>query len=81
MTAFPGTPLYKRLSRENRIIEEGNWKKCTLFDVNFYPKNMTVKELETGFRDLVKKLYSAEFTQYRRLNYKKQLKQSMRLRK
>ena len=74
MTAFPGTPLYKRLIKNNRLIENCNWKKCTLFDVNFYPKNMTVKELETGFCELAKKLYSTEFTEYRRSNYKKQLR-------
>lgn len=81
MTAFPGTPLYKRLINENRVIEDGDWKKCTLFDVNYYPKNMTVKELETGFRDLAEKLYSAEFTEYRRSNYKKELRRHLRERR
>jgi radical SAM superfamily enzyme YgiQ (UPF0313 family) len=38
MTAFPGTPLYSRLRRENRIIEDRRWDKCTLFDVNFTPR-------------------------------------------
>lgn len=73
MTAFPGTPLYERLINENRIIENGDWKKCTLFDVNHYPTGMTVEELEKGFRDLVEKLYSTDFTEFRRSNYKKQL--------
>jgi len=74
LTAFPGTPLYERLIKDNRIIKNGDWKKCTLFDVNYYPMDMTVKELENGFRDLVEKLYSDEFTKYRRSNYKKQLR-------
>ncbi|MFH2137379.1 MAG: radical SAM protein [Candidatus Omnitrophota bacterium] len=78
MTAFPGTPLYERLVAEKRVTEEGDWKKCTLFDVNYIPKNMTVKELEIGFRDLAEKLYSAEFTEYRRSNYKKQLREHLR---
>lgn len=78
MTAFPGTPLYERLSEEKRITIEGDWKKCTLFDVNYTPKNMTVKELEIGFRDLAEKLYSEKFTEYRRSNYKKQLKKYAR---
>ena len=74
LTAFPGTPLYERLIKDNRIIKNGDWKKCTLFDVNYYPMDMTVKELENGFRDLVEKLYSDEFTKYRQSNYKKQLR-------
>ena len=47
-TAFPGTPLYERLEKEGRIIEKGAWEKCTLFDVNFLPKKMTVEELRSG---------------------------------
>ncbi|MDP2322977.1 MAG: radical SAM protein, partial [Gammaproteobacteria bacterium] len=34
-TPFPGTPLYARLAREGRLLEPRNWKKCTLFDINF----------------------------------------------
>ncbi len=43
-TPFPGTPLYARLQAENRLIEPRNWKKCTLFDINYYPANMSVQE-------------------------------------
>lgn len=74
MTAFPDTPLYKRLARERRVVKEGDWARCTLFDVNFRPKNMSVPELEKGFRDLAEKVYSTEFTQFRRSRYKKMLK-------
>ena len=35
MTPFPGTPLYQRLLAEGRILREGAWELCTLFDVNF----------------------------------------------
>jgi radical SAM superfamily enzyme YgiQ (UPF0313 family) len=34
-TAFPATPLYNRLRREGRILRQGAWELCTLFDVNF----------------------------------------------
>ena len=78
LTAFPGTPLHKRLQAEGRIIQDGDWKKCTLFDVNYRPDKMTVKELETGFRDLAEKLYSAEFTAHRRSSYRKQLRKHLR---
>ena len=66
MTAFPGTPLYDRLLKEDRIIEPGNWDLCTLFDVNFRPKNMTVEELRKGLYWLVEKLYSFECIAARR---------------
>ena len=76
MTGFPGTPLYKRLIREGRVLKDSDWAKCTLFDVNFQPKSMSVKELEKGFRDLAEKVYSAEFTQFRRSRYKKMFKEA-----
>jgi radical SAM superfamily enzyme YgiQ (UPF0313 family) len=69
LTPFPGTPLYERLRREGRLLREGAWELCTLFDVNFRPSNMTVPELETGFRDLVTRLYSDGFTHERRERY------------
>lgn len=75
MTAFPGTPLYNRLTSERRVLKDNNWAMCTLFDVNFQPNAMSVKELEKGFRDLAEKVYSAEFTQFRRSRYKKMLKE------
>ncbi len=74
MTAFPGTPLYKRLTREKRVVKEGDWAKCTLFDVNFKPQNMSIPELEKGFRDLAEKVYSAEFTHHRRNRYKNMIR-------
>lgn len=65
-TPFPGTPLYEQLKREARLIQDGAWEKCTLFDVNFRPKLMTVEELRHGFHDLAARLYSESFTNYRR---------------
>jgi radical SAM superfamily enzyme YgiQ (UPF0313 family) len=76
MTAFPGTPLHERLAREERIVTPEDWSLCTLFDVNYHPDRMTVKELETGFRDLAERLYSDEFTKRRKANYKNALKRS-----
>lgn len=58
MTPFPGTPLYARLKRENRLLEERFWDRCTLFDVNFRPARMTFEELEQGVRWLFAELYS-----------------------
>ncbi|MBU1043175.1 MAG: B12-binding domain-containing radical SAM protein [Candidatus Omnitrophica bacterium] len=78
MTAFPGTPLYARLKKENRIIEDKEWRKCTLFDLNFKPNNMTADELTSGFRNLGVKLYSKEFTAWRRDNFKNNLRNNIR---
>lgn len=78
LTPFPGTALYERLKRENRLIEATNWKKCTLFDLNFRPQNMTEQELREGFHQLVVKLYAEEFTKWRRDTFKSNLRNSMR---
>ena len=74
LTPFPGTPLYARLDRERRLIEPRNWKKCTLFDINFQPANMTVQELHDRFKRLAVELYSEEFTTWRRGNFRRTLK-------
>jgi len=75
LTPFPGTALYQKLKREQRLLEENNWKKCTLFDINFIPSYMTVEQLDTGFKGLVQKLYSHEFTNHRRNAFKEKIRQ------
>ncbi|MBK9118221.1 MAG: B12-binding domain-containing radical SAM protein [Phycisphaerales bacterium] len=74
MTPFPGTPLYARLEQEGRLLEPSNWKKCTLFDINYRPLRMSVEELDAGFKKLVVDLYSDEFTTWRRSNFKRMLR-------
>jgi radical SAM superfamily enzyme YgiQ (UPF0313 family) len=76
LTAFPGTPLYAQLKREGRIIHDRAWELCTLFDINFRPKSMTVEQLQAGFLSLVKRLYSAEETAGRRQQFRQRLKNS-----
>ena len=78
LTAFPGTPLYRRLKAEGRILRDRAWDLCTLFDINYRPQNMTVAELQSGFMGLVKRLYSEEETSARRLGFKRRLKTSRR---
>jgi len=65
-TPFPGTPLYKRLKAEGRLTHDGQWERCTLFDLNYQPRGMTRDELITGFRALAVRLYSDEQTRWRR---------------
>jgi len=75
LTAFPGTPLYSRLTSEGRLLDPFDWKKCTLFDVNFRPTNMSAEELHHGFKGLAAALYSDEFTKWRRRGFKSRLKE------
>ncbi|HSR41620.1 MAG TPA: radical SAM protein, partial [Longimicrobiales bacterium] len=78
MTPFPGTPLYDRLLAEGRILHPGAWERCTLFDVNFVPERMTVEELETGFRDLMRRIYEPEFVSARRRGFFRRLREARR---
>ena len=47
----------------------GAWERCTLFDVNYQPTPMSVSELEQGFHSLVERLYSDDFTAWRRRQF------------
>ena len=76
LTAFPGTPLYERLKREGRIIKSNAWELCTLFDINFTPRDMTVQELQDGFLWLAKTIYSDEVTKERRRKFRRMLRSS-----
>ena len=71
LTPFPGTPLYTRLEREDRLLAPQDWRRCTLFDINFRPAGMSVQELHDGFRKLAVDLYSDQFTRWRRTRFKR----------
>lgn len=73
-TPFPGTPLYERLKTEQRLLEECNWNKCTLFDINFKPTDMSVDELKNGYMQLAEKLYSRELTAWRRERFRENVR-------
>lgn len=81
MTPFPGTPLYTRLEAHGRLLEPRNWKKCTLFDINFRPSDMSVQELDEGFKRLAVELYSEEFTNWRRNRFKRAVRDRRHARK
>jgi radical SAM superfamily enzyme YgiQ (UPF0313 family) len=69
LTPFPGTRLYDRLRAEGRLLRERFWDRCTLFDVNYRPTQMTVDELEAGMRWLFRELYSEDMMRERRRRY------------
>jgi len=73
-TPFPGTPLYNRLNSAGRLTHAGQWDRCTLFDLNYEPIGMTSEQLQTGFRDLVSRIYDPEFIRSRQLGFLKQLR-------
>jgi radical SAM superfamily enzyme YgiQ (UPF0313 family) len=53
LQAIPRTPLYERLQREGRLVEED--PNC-----NFVPKQMSREELRAGYWKLVERLYTPE---------------------
>ncbi|MEN9360850.1 MAG: hypothetical protein RL095_2385 [Verrucomicrobiota bacterium] len=73
-TPFPGTPFLEKLRREGRLLADGAWDRCTLFDLLFTPQRMSAEQLTTGFRELVERLYSAEATERRRAVFHLQLR-------
>jgi len=69
LTPFPGTSLHARLKREERLLRDRYWERCTLFDVNFVPKGMSVADLEQGLEYLMGSLYTSEETARRRESF------------
>lgn len=53
LQAIPQTPLYERLQREGRLVEEDG-------NCNFIPQQMSREELRQGYWDLVRRLYTPE---------------------
>lgn len=74
LTPFPGTDLYTRLKLENRLLTDNYWDKCTLFDVNFKPKNFSAEELENNFHELMTNIYSIEMVKERKNKFRQTLK-------
>ena len=79
LTPFPGTALYRRLRSEGRLLRERYWERCTLFDVNFVPRRMSVEDLEQGLEYLMGSLYTAEEVHRRRRLYLETMLRTRRL--
>ncbi len=76
-TPFPGTPLYTRLQSEGRLLQDRYWDRCTLFDVNYIPKQMSVDELESGVRWLFGEIYNEKEFVRRQRHYMEIVKNQM----
>ena len=74
LTPFPGTALHRRLRAEGRLLRERYWDHCTLFDVNFVPRRMSVEELEGGLEYLMTSLYTSAEVERRRQQYLQMLR-------
>ena len=64
-TPFPGTSLYRQLQLEGRLLVERGWSAYTLFDVTYQPDCMTVEDLEAGFHNVLRRVFSATATRRR----------------
>jgi radical SAM superfamily enzyme YgiQ (UPF0313 family) len=58
LTPYPGTPLFRRLEREGRILTYDWSKYNSRTDVVFRPKNMTPQQLLEGFWSVNHRFYS-----------------------
>jgi radical SAM superfamily enzyme YgiQ (UPF0313 family) len=74
LTPFPGTRLYERLRAEGRLLYPGAWDRCTLFDVNFRPRGMSVAQLEEGLMRLWRDTWNAEAFAFRKRYYRQLLR-------
>ena len=80
LTAMPGTPLYARMAAEGRLIDPFGWDRCTVFDVNVRPQNMSVEELEAGLIELGQELYGEEAKRRRGNAFKQQWREGLKSR-
>lgn len=80
LTAFPGTPLYRRLLSAGRILEPARWDLCTLFDVNYRPSRMSARELRQGIYWLTERLYAEDCTAERRRGFFEAVRRGRRAR-
>jgi radical SAM superfamily enzyme YgiQ (UPF0313 family) len=74
LTPFPGTRLYRRLEAEGRLLYPGAWDRCTLFDLNFRPRGMSVEQLEEGVMQLWQDTWNAEAFARRKQHYRRLLR-------
>jgi radical SAM superfamily enzyme YgiQ (UPF0313 family) len=57
LTPYPGTPLFRQMEAEGRLLHR-NWEKYDTAHVVFQPKHMTPEELLLGYDWLYRRLFS-----------------------
>jgi len=70
LTPFPGTPLYARLERENRLKYKAWWldENYRYNDLPFFPKKLSPEEVSRNCLEARQKFYSWK-SMIRRMNY------------
>ena len=61
LTPYPGTPLYDKLEKENRILTK-DWSKYDTIQVVYQPKLMTPDELANGVVKVWREFYTKKMT-------------------
>ena len=57
LTPYPGTPLFRQMEQEGRILHR-DWNLYDTSHVVFQPRHMSVEELELGYDWLYRRLFS-----------------------
>jgi radical SAM superfamily enzyme YgiQ (UPF0313 family) len=57
LTPYPGTPLFRQMEREGRLLHR-DWEKYDTAHVVFRPAKMSVEELQLGYDWLYRRLFS-----------------------
>jgi radical SAM superfamily enzyme YgiQ (UPF0313 family) len=68
LTPFPGTALFRKFKKKGRLLHE-DWSKYDVTHVVFRPIGMTPKELEDGYFNLVRKVFTSRAIWKRALRY------------
>ncbi len=56
LTPYPGTPLFRQMEREGRLLHR-DWEKYDTAHVVFQPKQMSAEELQLGYDWLYRRLF------------------------
>jgi radical SAM superfamily enzyme YgiQ (UPF0313 family) len=59
LTPYPGTPLFRQMEREGRLLHR-DWEKYDTAHVVFRPSRMTADELQLGYDWLYRRLFSLQ---------------------
>ncbi|MCA9136734.1 MAG: B12-binding domain-containing radical SAM protein [Planctomycetales bacterium] len=57
MTPYPGTPLFRQMESEGRLLHR-DWSKYDTAHVVFKPKHLTAQQLATGYAKCYQRLFS-----------------------
>lgn len=61
-----------RLRQQGRLLKPHDWRRCTLFDINYKPTHMTPAELRSAFHALVTHIDNDEATRWRHAQFREQ---------